>query len=83
MAAVAAAAPPNLSSVVRALLHAQSNKPMRANALWDAVRAGAPSLARSKTHFKRRIMQNMIDREEVRRRAARTRARRARRDRRS
>lgn len=35
------------------------------NALWEAVRMQAPTLAKSKTHFKRRVMLNMFDRDEV------------------
>lgn len=57
---------PSLSAVVRSILHANGNTPVRMNALWEAVRARAPTLSQSKTHFKRRVMLNMFDREEVR-----------------
>ncbi len=56
---------PTLSSVVRAILYANGNQPVRMNALWEAVSLRAPSLAKSKTHFKRRVMMGMFDREEV------------------
>jgi hypothetical protein len=42
------------------------NKPLRVNALWDSVQRVAPALAKSKTYFKRRIVQQMFARDEVR-----------------
>lgn len=73
-ASAPAAAAATLSSTVRAILHANANRPLRVNALWDAVRAAAPALAKSKTHFKDRIIGNMFLRDEVRVRGARGRA---------
>lgn len=57
---------PTLSAAVRQVLVANANKPMRLNAVWDAVQLAAPALCRSKTHFKRRIVLGMFQREEVR-----------------
>ncbi len=58
-----------LSSTVRAVLHANANRPLRVNALWDAVRAAAPALSKTKTHFKARIIGGMFQRDEVRARS--------------
>ena len=65
-AAAAAAAVPTLSAVVRRLLVDAGNRPVRVNALWDAVRAQPSAASTSKTHFKRRILGQMLVRDEVR-----------------
>lgn len=62
---------PTLSSTVRAILQSKANHPIRVNALWDAVRATAPALAKTKTHFKTQIIGGMFRRDEVRRVAVR------------
>ena len=65
-AAVAAAAAPTLSATVRRLLVDAGNRPVRVNALWEAVRAQPSAASTSKTHFKRRILGQMLVRDEVR-----------------
>ncbi len=65
-AAAAVAAVPTLSSLVRKLLVDAGNKPVRVNALFAAVRALPSAASVTKTHFKRRILGQMVVRDEVR-----------------
>ena len=64
-AAAAVAAVPTLSSLVRKLLVDAGNKPVRVNALFAAVRALPSAASVTKTHFKRRILGQMLVRDEV------------------
>lgn len=58
-----------LSSVVRQILLANSNNPIRLNALWEQVKTQHPELVKSKTHFSSAIIGNMLVRDEVRQRS--------------
>ena len=63
-----AAAPGSLtlSAYVRSLLVSSGNKPYTMKELWELAKAGRPELVRTKTHFKKRILKGMYQREEVR-----------------
>lgn len=54
-----------LSAVVRSVLVANRNNPLKLNALWDKVKEAAPAMAKSKSHFSKGIIGNMLVREEL------------------
>jgi hypothetical protein len=68
MATLGASSPASttLSALVRRVLVEGSNKPIRMNALWEALRRVDPSLTVTKSHFKKRVVAGMFHREEVR-----------------
>ena len=54
-----------LTAALRAVLHENGNKPMRLLHVWERVAARSQGLVRSKTHFKRRIVDQMFARNEL------------------
>jgi hypothetical protein len=59
------AGPICLTAVVRQVLHEHGNKPLRLPRVWELVSARQPDLAKSKTHFKRCIVDQMVARGEI------------------
>jgi hypothetical protein len=63
--ASASTTPATLSAVVRSVLVANRNNPLKLNVLWDKVKEAAPTMAKSKSHFSKGIIGNMLVREEL------------------
>jgi hypothetical protein len=62
----ASSAATTLSALVRKVLVEGNNKPIRMNTLWEELRKTNPSVACTKSHFKKRVVAGMFHREEVR-----------------